>query len=71
MQMTRELLSQAAPNLPEEERLLYALKLGDPTRLIAGSPLELIRVQTTALVRTDGAADRQTANKSGGAFLLF
>lgn len=45
LQLTLDMLKKTAPNLPEEQRLFYAMRLIDPTRVIATSPLELVSVQ--------------------------
>jgi hypothetical protein len=45
MKLTIDMLKQIAPNLTEERRLLYAMKLYDPVKLIALSPLELTDVK--------------------------
>lgn len=48
MQLTLEMITRIAPDLPEEKRLLYAIKMVDPVRLIATSPLEIVEAKMVA-----------------------
>jgi seryl-tRNA synthetase len=45
MKLTLEIVEQVKPDLPGEQKLLYAMKMVDSTRLIAMSPLELVDVE--------------------------
>lgn len=61
LHLTLETISKTAPNLTDEQRLYYAMKLVDPTRLIATSPLELVNVQ----VMGDGKEPQKDSTEHG------
>ena len=46
MRLALEMVGDVKPGLSQEERLLFAMKMLDPTRLIATSPLEIIGLET-------------------------
>lgn len=52
-ELTLAMVDKIKDDLPDSERLYYATKLLDPTRLIATSPLELISAQP--IVSADGS----------------
>lgn len=57
MQLALDMVERVNPEMEDRQKMLYAMKMIDPIRLVALSPLEIMEIDISEAARTEAEAD--------------